>query len=170
MHGNIMYRARRMTGSAAPSRAPGRGSRVQGCGYTGRGKRRKIREAGRRTYRRDNGRRSGGRWGRPGAETRGQGEQRANGNCFGGTIVGDGQSPTGRGRGSKGRPGRVGGCASRKAAGSGRRGGHEGDDGIGVCVGDSLGRARGRGAGVCPRLSAVDSADGFAGSCDDGLD
>ena len=71
-------------------------------------------------------------------------------NRFGGTVVGDGQSPTGRGRGSKGRPGGVSGSASWKAAGSSRRGGREGDDGIGVCVGDSLGRARGRGAVVFP--------------------
>ena len=61
------------------------------------------------------------------------------GNGLGGTVVGDGESPTRRGRDSKGQPGGVGSSASWKSTGSGRSRGREGDVGIGVCVGDNLG-------------------------------
>ena len=76
--------------------------------------------------------------------------------------------PTGRSRGGNGRPGRVGSGTSRKAAGSGRRGGRVGDDGVRVGVGESLGRARGRGAGVSPGLGTANGADGLVRSCDNG--
>ena len=76
-------------------------------------------------------------------------------------VESNGWGPTGRGRGGKDRPGRIGSGTSLKTAGSGRRGGREGDDGVSVCVGECLGIARGRGAGVSPGLSAMDGADGL---------
>ena len=47
---------------------------------------------------------------------------------------------TGRGRGSNGRPGRIGNGTSRNAAGISRRGGRVGDDWVSVGVRESLGR------------------------------
>ena len=62
------------------------------------------------------------------------------GDGFGGVIC-DGEGMTGRGRGRKGRPSGVGSGEARKSTGSGRNGGHVGDDWVGVGIRDGRGCA-----------------------------